>query len=155
MSLSKIEIEEKRRDERCVYCTQNEAKFGCITGHLVSGSFKRRRRRNAHIKNLGTPLISNFKIFGGHSPKARIISAPVGCSIKRAAQGDLEAALKHPRLRGDQETVHIYTDGGTITGDKPKTAWGLEIQDKQQKVVQWKGEGMHADQRKIAGTAVQ
>ena len=38
--------------------------------------------------------------------------------------------------------MNIYTDGGTIPGDKPKTAWGLEIQDKQHKVVQWKGEGI-------------
>ena len=37
---------------------------------------------------------------------------------------------------------NIYTDGVTIPGDKPNTAWGLEIQDKQHKVVQWKGEGI-------------
>ena len=34
-------------------------------------------------------------------------------SIKRAPQGDLEAALNHPRLRGNQETLDIYTDGIT------------------------------------------
>ena len=38
--------------------------------------------------------------------------------------------------------MNIYTDGGTIPGVKPKTAWGLEIQDGQHKVVKWKGEGM-------------
>ena len=29
----------KRRDERCVYCTQNEAKFWVFTGHLGVGVF--------------------------------------------------------------------------------------------------------------------
>ena len=38
--------------------------------------------------------------------------------------------------------MNIYTDGGTIPGVTPKTAWGLEIQDGRQMVVQWKGEGM-------------
>ena len=48
-------------------------------------------------------------------------------SIQRAAKGDIEAAMKNPRLRGAQESVNIYTDGGTIPGDKPKTAWGLQL----------------------------
>ena len=38
--------------------------------------------------------------------------------------------------------MNIYADGGTIPGDKPKAALGLEIQDRQHKVVQWKGEGI-------------
>ena len=48
-------------------------------------------------------------------------------SIKTAAQRDLAAALKRPRLRGGHGTLNIYTDGGTIPGIKPRTAWGLEI----------------------------
>ena len=63
-------------------------------------------------------------------------------SIRKAAQGDLEAACMHPKRGGDQGKLNIYTDGGTIPGVKPKTAWGLEIQDGQHKVVKWKGEGM-------------
>ena len=68
-------------------------------------------------------------------------------SIKTAAQRDLAAARKHPRHR-DHGTLNIYTDGGTIPGTKPRTAWGLEIQDRQQKAVQWKGKGMQIHGRR-------
>jgi hypothetical protein len=41
----------------------------------VPGSFKRRRKK-AHIKNMGTPLLLNFKIFGGALPQAQSL---IGC----------------------------------------------------------------------------
>ena len=64
-------IEEKRRDERCVYCIQNEARFWVFTGHLGVGVFLKKRKKRAQIKILGTPLLLNFKILGGALPQTQ------------------------------------------------------------------------------------
>ena len=64
-------IEEKRRDERCVCCTQNEAKFWVYYRSFGCRVLLKEEEKNAHIKNLATPLVPNFKILGGALPQAR------------------------------------------------------------------------------------
>ena len=44
--------------------------FGCLRAIWVSGSFKGKEKK-AQIKNLGTPLLLNFKILGGALPQTQ------------------------------------------------------------------------------------
>jgi hypothetical protein len=64
-------IEEKRREERCVCCTQNEAKFWVYYRSFGCRGLLKEEEKKAHIKNLATPLVPNFKIFWGAPPQAR------------------------------------------------------------------------------------
>ena len=48
--------------------------FGCC------GLLKEKKKR-VQIKNPGTPPLLSFEVFGGHSPRARILSAHVRCKV--------------------------------------------------------------------------
>ena len=72
-------LAQKRREETkdVFIAPKMRPSFGCLQVIWVSGSsffFLK-----AQIKILGTPLLLNFKILGGHSPRPRILSTHVRC----------------------------------------------------------------------------
>ena len=62
-------LAQKRREETkdVFIASKMRPDFGCLQVICVSGSFKRKEKK-AQIKNLGTPLLLNFKILGGGTP---------------------------------------------------------------------------------------
>ena len=68
--MSKIEYKRREETKDLFIAPKMRPNFGCITGHLGVGVFKKKEKK-AHIKNLATPLVPNFKILGGALPQAR------------------------------------------------------------------------------------
>ena len=80
MSFSKLEIEEKRRDENCVDCTQHEATFWVFYRPFgCRGLFKEEATTRRILRTWGPHSSSILRSSGGQSTRPGILSAHVRC----------------------------------------------------------------------------
>ena len=92
-------IEEKRRDERCVCCTQNEAKFWVYYRSFGCRGLLKEEEKRRILRTWPPHSSPNLRSSGGHSPRPGILSAHVRCTWviagaeRSLAQNDFDRIL--------------------------------------------------------------